>query len=1077
MANDQEIGKLRVKLTADTADFEAGARRGKQKLDELVLGMAAAGKEASASGKLIAGMGQSGKEAADKIAALTKPLDAVAAGMNEAGKAATANGKLIAGMSASGRQAQESLDKLAAAQANASKSSGILTSTFAKLTAAFSAASLIDRGVSGILALGSQALASAGHIVDLADKTGLTTDTIQRMMHVADQTGSSVEAFSQSAYKLGINISGGKGSTRQALDDLGLSWAKVKDLDMDKQWDAVTAALGRMNDAGERNRLGAELMGKGFSEISTAIAEGYDSIAREANVAGDAQVRAAEAAGDAWDKFKRDLGASATQALGNIALKLQAKQQQEQMDALLAGVLKPGPNAGFSTATGRDTVLGGSGSASPSNLTADLAAARKELAALTAEQRKNIEAGVDLGKSVDDISKSVGVSEAAVDLYKTALTKSREETKRLTDEHKKLVEAFTGKELFKDAKNVMDALYESGGVWTLTNEELEKTSKTLDALIDKYHKLGMSVPADMFQAANDARRILASMGKDLLPTKNTEALRNAADLSTAYLSGNSTPGSIALNNKQDLQKTLMLGFRDVAGMYGATPKEMHQGGVGASGAFQSYIGSNLMGTVMSAFQGGGSLGKSLGGLFGGGAASSLMGSGIGKSLSSGLTSMFGSTIGSSIGSLIPGLGAIAGPLLGKAFGALGGLFSGGEGHKTNQARDKGVTGFTGIADLGKAQEQFKKMAAEAGVTDLALRQLFDTKKTKDFEKSFADVTAQIQSQQAIVEKYNLNWTNFTGTKRAEEFDKALKGVTDDTAALERAGLSHEEAIKKTADAYIELAKQGVAAGEGIEPALAPVLKQLADMGLLTDDVVEALNGVASDGLPTWQDMEKAAEKYGLKLDEMGGRYAQLKTTDAAKTLLSDFDMLAKGGVPVVALLGEMSDEVNDFVRQAIAMGTELPADMKPMLEKFVDAGLLTEENGTKLEDLSKVKFAEPLETAIQGLIDKMSELIDKIGGVGSAFGRLPDALPSFTPPAMYDNGAIPMAGGGSGRAVGPTLFYSAGNEDFAFSGEGKRFGGGGSDPALHQTLRQIQRGQRDLPRQLGLALRDAMAGV
>jgi hypothetical protein len=41
-------------------------------------------------------------------------------------------------------------------------------------------------------------------------------------------------------------------------------------------------------------------------------------------------------------------------------------------------------------------------------------------------------------------------------------------------------------------------------------------------------------------------------------------------------------------------------------------------------------------------------------------------------------------------------------------------------------------------------------------------------------------------------------------------------------------------------------------------------------------------------------------------------------------------------------------------------------------------------------------------------------------------------------------GIVPMADGGVGRVLGPTLFYSAGDEDFAFSGEGRSFGTGGA---------------------------------
>jgi hypothetical protein len=129
----------------------------------------------------------------------------------------------------------------------------------------------------------------------------------------------------------------------------------------------------------------------------------------------------------------------------------------------------------------------------------------------------------------------------------------------------------------------------------------------------------------------------------------------------------------------------------------------------------------------------------------------------------------------------------------------------------------------------------------------------------------------------------------------------------------------------------------------------------------------------------------------------------------------DFNLLVKGGVPVANLIGEMGDEVNTFVRQAIAMGTEVPAAMRPMLQQFEDAGLLTDESGQKLKDLSTIKFAQPLETAIQGLIDKMGELIDKIGDVGSAFGGLPDGslAPSkfsdLMPDANFMAGADPAA--------------------------------------------------------------------
>jgi hypothetical protein len=404
-----------------------------------------------------------------------------------------------------------------------------------------------------------------------------------------------------------------------------------------------------------------------------------------------------------------------------------------------------------------------------------------------------------------------------------------------------------------------------------------------------------------------------------------------------------------------------MGFgSEFPGQYGATANEINQRVPGFLSNVVGGIGGGLKHTLLG-MTGTDAEGKSLG-------AAGLLSNIGGGLLSGGLNSLMNLAVGG------------IGKLVGKLFNS--------EGKQTNRERDQRHHRVHRYRRSREGAGAVQEMAAEAGVTGAAIGQLFDTKKTKVFEQAFADVTAKIKEQQAIVEKYNLNWTNFAGQKRLDEFSKALKGVTSDTEALERAGLSHQEALKKTADAYVELAKQGIAAGEGIEPALAPVIKQLADMGLLTDDMVQALNGVASDGLPTWQQMQDAAEKYGLKIDGMGARYQQLRITDSAKGLLDDFNLLVKGGVPVANLIGEMGDEVNTFVRQAIAMGTEVPAAMRPMLQQFEDAGLLTDESGQKLKDLSTIKFAQPLETAIQGLIDKMGELIDKIGDVGSAFGGL-----------------------------------------------------------------------------------------
>lgn len=72
--------------------------------------------------------------------------------------------------------------------------------------------------------------------------------------------------------------------------------------------------------------------------------------------------------------------------------------------------------------------------------------------------------------------------------------------------------------------------------------------------------------------------------------------------------------------------------------------------------------------------------------------------------------------------------------------------------------------------------------------------------------------------------------------------------------------------------------------------------------------------------------------------------------------------------------------------------------------------------------------------------------------------------------------AFAMASGGMGRVTRPTMFYSAGNEDFAFSGEGKRFGGSGGvtinltvngDITGQELLEKVRRGLAQVVRDNG----------
>ena len=105
----------------------------------------------------------------------------------------------------------------------------------------------------------------------------------------------------------------------------------------------------------------------------------------------------------------------------------------------------------------------------------------------------------------------------------------------------------------------------------------------------------------------------------------------------------------------------------------------------------------------------------------------------------------------------------------------------------------------------------------------------------------------------------------------------------------------------------------------------------------------------------------------------------------------------------------------------------------------------------------------------------MNELVDSVRALVDNLNNIPDVSYTVTEERRTHNVVeAPEAGdrvtgqamGGTGHANGPTWFYTAGNEDWAFSGEGKSFddrmaaeGGGGPDLGFLPQL--IKDGIRD----------------
>jgi hypothetical protein len=380
------------------------------------------------------------------------------------------------------------------------------------------------------------------------------------------------------------------------------------------------------------------------------------------------------------------------------------------------------------------------------------------------------------------------------------------------------------------------------------------------------------------------------------------------------------------------------------------------------------------------------------------------------------------------------IGAIAGPI-GEAVGAVVGAIVGfarnlgvsaaeKAGRETEANFEKQFGSFDAMmAAVGKAYDGTGRSAAQAQA---------DVKALMDAEKLGSDAV------QAAINKITAVFIE--EQKRVEFVNKSIQELVGLAAPL---GVQLPASLKAAIDKLIEM--KGV-----------------------SEDNIALLKTLTGTGEVDFKKMAEIAGKYKIDLGNLGPAFQGARLHDAASVIINDFDVLTRNGADVGSVLEGMRGDIGKLVGDSIKFGVDIPSNMQPWIDKLMATGGLVDANGDKITDLSGIKFADPIVTEFQKIVNKIQELIDKIGtGLTSAIDGVPKPKdidvnvvlhpkrdPKEWQDIPYGGGPIVSeAAGGSGRAEGPTMFYSAGNEDFAFSGEGKSFGsGGGGGGATHQAF-------------------------
>ena len=403
----------------------------------------------------------------------------------------------------------------------------------------------------------------------------------------------------------------------------------------------------------------------------------------------------------------------------------------------------------------------------------------------------------------------------------------------------------------------------------------------------------------------------------------------------------------------------------------------------------------------------------------------------------------GSVTGSGSTAKRTGAGALTGAEVGSAFGPIGSAVGAGIGALTglfrglSNSEKKTVNKMRqDFVDAAGGLDALNKHAQSAGKT---LDNLLHASNVKSYQAAVDDLNAAFEKHDADIQKLigDLQTYGKTGTLATKEVlaglakikpgtdeaAAAFQYLTDNTATalsgLTDFGKEGQKVTAGTAQAlgaslgsvFQQLQDQGASLPEAlakVQPALEELKSEFIDAGVsggAAFDNLIALSDIASDkiagpAITAVGDLDKVivglANNGSLTQDEFSGLGDQVADT---------FDTLQKQGFDSNKVLELMQPTLQDLWESQQEFGFKTDDATQKLLDQAATAGIVGEKFKTPQEKMQK---------AVQDLIDKMGELIDKITGTGglvNALGSIPKTT-TYTVEGRYSTTADSDSDGG-----------------------------------------------------------------
>lgn len=816
----------------------------------------------------------------------------------------------------------------------------------------------------GVANVARQSLDTAARLTDMSIATGLSVRELGRLQVVGSLTGVAFGDITKGAAKLQDGIAGSDTSVVRAVRRLGLDFDLLKRQSPGQMFETVANAIGAVENPAMRTHWAIEMFGRGgvalMPLLRAEISKVADEAERTGQVMSDEMVAALDQASDRVDKFKNQVMVLVGKPLSILSTLI---------DYLSTGWT--------------NVALGADLAASAISRLYRVFLAAPEMPTLPGTPAGILPAKLELPPMPDleALSRQVRDQVTALDRAEKAAEQYRQKIRGLADE-------FSGNALANDVREVNAAIVLMQKDGPLSAAEIGRLADRAAELSGKGATLeGTLLELWIAQAKWRDGMPRVEQGLDGIlkrATDVTKMLGNGGVLGGIRSIIEIGRGPIVFGVKVEISEPVRVkkwtdGLAELARSLEILADQSGDtfGGIllqlaniidatnKAADAAADYATARTWTERASALTRGG--------------AAVLQATGSGSTAS---RVVGGAMSGAAIGGVFGPMGAGIGAAVGGGLGLLRGLFGGSSAAK--EAARQANTELAALrSQLSKAHggfDRLTRMANVLGVDMAAAFRLQGEAGLRAMQAAAAEFEEKQQRLQSALERYGLTWMELGDQARQAHLDQVAEDLIADFEILQTAGADVTRIVDGMSGSINQFLTDALRTGAAIPPAMQPMIEQLIRSGQLTEQNAALLLGLQHEAVPAWDDIKAAAERYGIALDSMGPKIEQIRISEAAAQIVKDWEFLIGAGADAGAVMAGMADEVQELVKSALTFGLELPAAMKPMLEQMVAAGLLTDATGGKLEDLSGIKFAEPLSESVDRLIEALDRLVSSLNG-------------------------------------------------------------------------------------------------